>query len=913
MVIHMGKTRWKNMIRNVRESLNRFLSIVFIVALGSGFMAGLAAASPDMYDSADSYIRQYRLYDLDIRSTVGLTEGDLENLGAEDQIDCILGARVFDMVLHEAGGSDFTSRVYGFLDENGGSDMNCLRLTEGRLPTAPGECLAESVFGRYTGEEIHVGDILTLEEDSTGDGTIRDIMTDTSLTVVGLCRSPMCISVEGDPSGTGSGTINLNVYVQQDFFTCDYYTDAYLLIKDAEQMNTFGDAYSEYIDSVIEVLKPLGMKLVSDRIGILTEDAKAQTDELEMIISEMEDVSEVKENLDSDLSVRLEMNAITKDALPSLSGLLEHTQQLLIDSSGSGQDQTLPYVLLKEKLEDAEKQTELLRQGSWIYRTRDDLAGFDSYSNNVGKVSALAKIFPVFFFIVALLVALTTMTRLVEERRLQIGTLKALGYSNGQILSEYLLFSLSASVLGCILGFTVGFRVFPLAINAAYSMMYFLPSMSAPIRWEIVSWVAPVTILSILLAALWSCWNEFRSVPAALMVPRSPAPGKRIWLEHIGVVWRKLPFTYKVTFRNLFRYKKRFIMTMIGVAGCSALLLTGFGVRDSVNDIVDKQFGELYQYDLMYVLDREDSIRTDDELSGILNDRDRIRSFLLSAQETGKIYFGKDRQELTLFVPEDPDLFPSFTVLRDRSSHEEYSLAGDSVILTEKMCEEMKIRPGDTVLLEDSDGHQKEVSVSAIAENYVSSFAYMTRECYVTLFQHAPDFTTLLCISEQDDSSAILSDPHVLFGRSVSSLKESFSDSIRSINGVIAVLILAAGLLCIVVLYNLINVNICERRKELATLRVLGFYKKETRSYIFRETNILSFLGSLAGLLIGIWLHGFVVRTVEVNHIMFGREIKPLSFVIALAISVVFTLIVNVIMRKSVNNTDMVEAMKAND
>ena len=908
------------MIRNIRESLNRFLSIMFIVALGAGFMAGLAAASPDMYDAADTYIRQYRLFDLDIRSTVGLSQDDLGSLETQEQVDSVLGGRVCDMVLHEACGSDFTSRVYGFLDISGESEINCLRLTEGRLPSAPGECVAESVFGRYTGEEIHVGDILTLEEGDADYDTLSQMMKDTSLKVVGLCRSPMCISVEGDASTAGSGTINLNVYVQQDFFTCDYYTDAYLLLNDTEQMNTFSEAYSDHIAAVTETLKPLGTKLVSDRIGILTEDAMSQIDALKLLVEELESVSVIEEELDKDLAIRLEMNSATADLLPSLSEVLEHTQQLhtVPDSSENVQDD--PYSLLKERLEDAEKQADQLQQGSWIYRTRDDLAGFDSYSNNVGKVSALAKIFPVFFFIVALLVALTTMTCLVEERRLQIGTLKALGYSNAQILSEYLLFSLSASVLGCIIGFAAGFRVFPLAINSAYSMMYFLPSMSAPIRWDIVSWVAPVTICSILLAALWSCWNEFRSVPAALMVPRSPAPGKRIWLEHIGFIWHRLSFTYKVTFRNLFRYKKRFIMTMIGVAGCSALLLTGFGIRDSVNDIVDKQFGELYQYDLMFVLDREDSCLKDADLAALLNDRQMIRSYMLSSQETGKIYFGKNRQELTLFVPENPDLFPEFTVLRSRTTHETYALSQDSVILTEKLCEEMKIHPGDTVLLEDADGHQMNVTVSAVAENYVSSFAYMTPECYEALFHHSPEFTSLLCISaqdpasyEKDPASEILSDPHVLFGRSVSSLKDSFSDSIKSINGVIAVLILAAGLLCIVVLYNLINVNICERRKELATLRVLGFYKKETRTYIFRETNILSFLGSLAGLVIGIWLHGFVVRTVEVNHIMFGREISPLSYVIALAISVVFTLIVNLIMRRSVNSTDMVEAMKAND
>ena len=361
-------------------------------------------------------------------------------------------------------------------------------------------------------------------------------------------------------------------------------------------------------------------------------------------------------------------------------------------------------------------------------------------------------------------------------------------------------------------------------------------------------------------------------------------------------------------------------MTIIGVAGCSALLLTGFGVRDSVNDIVDKQFGELYTYDLVFILNQEDVFYKDTSLVSLVEDENRISFYMLCLQETGKIYFQNEKQDLTICVPENNDLFPEFTELRNRFTHEHYPLTDDGVVLTEKMCEEMKIHVGDTVILEDSQGRQREASVTAITENYVYSFAYMTPEYYEELFRHTPSFTTLLCkqspsseLTDKEITSAFLEDQHVLYGRSVNSLKESFDDSIRSINGVIYVLIIAAGLLCIVVLYNLINVNICERRKELATLRVLGFYKKETRNYIFRETNILSFLGAVVGLIVGIWLHGFVIRTVEVNHIIFGREIRPVSFLIALGISVIFTMIVNLIMRHSINSTDMVEAMKAND
>lgn len=925
----MKITRIKNIARGIKNSLNRFISIMFIVALGAGFMSGLAAASPDMYDTADEYIDDYSLYDIDVKSTIGLTEDDLESIESLDRTEVAQGAVVFDMVLNQADGSDFTSRVYGILDDASDTEINKLNLIEGRLPENDSECIIESVFGKYSGEGVSIGDKLTLSEANTNYDTLEGYMADTTLTVVGICQSPLCISIEGDSSNIGSGTINLNVYTRRSAFTCDFYTDIFMTVSGALELNTFEDEYNDLISDVTDEIKSISDERVALRANDLKSSAQDTIDELTELIDTISSVADIQNVQSDDLTVRKQQNREVSDILTASGSSLADTisDETALQTPDSYESAAELLSRLEDQLDEANDYLDSIDDSAWMIRTRDDLTGYNSYSSNVGKVSALAKIFPVFFFVVALLVALTTMSRLIEEKRLQIGTLKALGYSNGQIIFEYMLFSISASVLGCILGFGVGFRIFPYAINSAYSMMYTLPAISTPIRWDIVAWVAPVTIVSILLATLWSCWSEFRSMPAILMLPKSPAPGKRIWLEHIGFIWRRMSFTHKVTARNLFRYKKRFIMTIIGVAGCSALLLTGFGIKDSVNDIIDKQYGQIDKYDLIFAMDEEDSLTNDESLNQTINDKDIISEYLSVSQETGKVYYGKEKQEINIFVPQDTEKFADFTTLRTRSGHDSIMLSDDSIVLTEKLCEEMGINIGDSVTLEDSEGHQATITVSAITENYVSSYAYLTPKTYTACFSSEPEYTNLLCkltAEENADSdtilelaneatSKIMASSHILYGRSVASLKDTFSDSIQSINGVIYVLIIAAGLLCIVVLYNLINVNICERRKELATLRVLGFYKSETQNYIFRETNILSFLGALVGLVLGIWLHSVVVKTIEVNHIMFGREIKPLSYIIALAISVVFTLLVDLIMKRPINKTDMVEAMKAND
>lgn len=910
MVTAVKKTRAKNIFRGIRGSLNRFLSILFIVALGSGFMAGLAATSPDMYATADRYMDEYNWYDLDIKSTLGFSNDDLLAIRAENGIVYAQGARVVDTVLKASDDEAYTSRVFGILDKNGNTVINRVRLKEGRMPENDDECVIQPVSGRYFAGNLKIGDELSV----SADGARSD-----RLKIVGFVESPMCISLISEPSSVGTGKITLDIYVHTDFFEYDYFTDVFVMLEGAKALDTFGDEYSCLSSDHTEALKQLAGGRLAIRETELKNGIETQIEQLEAVRNALNEAGAAGSALSKDTVTRLKENAVVISAIsqsdPALAKLLGDTQTAVYDALKSTEPPDESGI---KKLEDAiavlrEKITEI-DGGAWLVRTRDDSAGYSSYDSNVGKVAALSKIFPVFFFMVALLVALTTMTRLVEENRTQIGTLKALGFSNVEILGEYMFYSLLSSALGCILGFSVGFRLFPKAISSAYAMMFTLPEVTTSVRHDIVLWVAPVTVGSILLATLWACWSEFRACPAKLMQPKAPAAGKRIWLEHLPFIWKRLSFTHKVTCRNLFRYKKRFFMTVIGVAGCSALLVTGFGLRDSINDIVNKQFGEIYLYQMNVLTDGE---MLSDDLVNYLDDKEVFDGWLPYSDESGKVMANGKSESANIEVPSDVSDFGSFISLRNRKTKEKLTLSDDGAVLTEKLCETLGVTVGDSVTLQNSDGREAEMKVIGITENYLTSFAYVAPGGYANAFGKSADFRHLLCsvgnAATDAASEKLLGFDNVLYVNASQSLKDNFADSIKSIDGVIFVLILSAGLLCMVVLYNLTNVNICERRKELATIRVLGFHPGEVSRYIFRETDALSFIGSAAGLFAGIWLHSFVVRTVEVDQVMFGRSIYPLSFVFALAISLLFTFIVDLIMRKQIRSVDMVEAMKSND
>lgn len=572
----------------------------------------------------------------------------------------------------------------------------------------------------------------------------------------------------------------------------------------------------------------------------------------------------------------------------------------------------------EEKLNDAEQEITELEEGEWYVFTREDNAGYASYTSNAEKIGAIATVFPAFFFLVAALVALTTMTRMVEEERGQIGTMKALGYSSVQIAAKYLIYAMLASLFGSVVGLLIGMRLFPYIIINAYNILYDIPKAVTPFIPLYALGASVTAVCCTLLATLSACWAVLREAPARLMLPKAPKAGKRVFLEYITPLWSRLKFTQKVTARNLIRYKKRFFMTVLGIAGCTALLVTGFGVKDSVSHIVSLQYDELSQYELMVILKDADALQSV-KMQEILHDESRITDALPVLQSEGKIVpkAGNPKDTITIFVPEETAALPDYFTFRHRTDHAAIAFDEKSVVITEKLSERHGLKIGDLITVRNQDEVEASFTVTEICENYVGHTVYLPPAAYEAAFGAAVEPNMLLCklpeteLDEKALSTKLLDCPDIAALRFTNELSESFGNSIKSIDSIILVLIISAGALAFVVLYNLTNINISERIKEIATIKVLGFYDAEISAYIYRENIVLTLFGTAAGLVLGVFLHQFVIHTAEIDRLMFGRTVFPLSYVWSALLTVLFSLLVNLVMHRKLKKISMVESMKA--
>lgn len=576
----------------------------------------------------------------------------------------------------------------------------------------------------------------------------------------------------------------------------------------------------------------------------------------------------------------------------------------------------------QKKLDDAEDEIKKLELPEWYILDRHSNLSFESFMSNAQKVEAIAQVFPIFFFLVAALVALTSMTRMVEEERTQIGTLKALGYSKSSIASKYLLYAGLASILGSIIGLLVGFKLFPIVIWNAYEMMYSLPPLITQfnVKYALIS--SLTAIFCTLGATLSACYSTLMECPARLMLPRAPKAGKRVFLEYITPIWKRMKFTHKVTARNLIRYKKRFFMTVVGISGCTALLVTGFGLRDSIGDIISKQFNDIFKYNLIVSLKNKDALVDSPNLYDKVSDTNVITGYTVIHQESAKATGDKNKTsvEISLTSIEDESKLKEFITLQDRKTKEPVEFNEETVIITEKLAERLELNVGDKINLEISDNKKASFTIAGITENYVTGYAYIPDTIYEQAYNKKPNFNLLIgkvpnaTEKIRDEiSTELLKDDKVNAVSFTDVLQEDFSDLLSKIDYIVIVLIVSAGLLAFIVLYNLTNINITERQKEIATIKVLGFYDREVSGYVFRETIILSIIGTIAGLILGIFLHAFVVKTAEVDAIMFGRTIYPLSYIFSALLTMFFSILVNLVMMKKLRNIDMVESMKANE
>ena len=833
----MNALTLKNLLREIKRTFTKFLSIFAICALGVAFFAGIRATSPDMKEAGDRLYNTYNLSDISVISTSGLTADNIRDLESIEGIRAVRASLFVDAMARGTGEKEKNLRLYSMpiklkseyaplidlipdygIDTSPEYEMNGVEIVSGRMPLNDTETALDYTLEGSLVKQL--GDEITL---TTSGGTVM-------LRVVGFIRSPMYISMfERGTSSIGNGTSDGFAYAS-------------------------GNAISS-LGTKLPVMSLLNTYYTRADIVISgKEGLSAYSDEYEALVNEVTD--------------RIEDYASTQS-------------------------------------------------GTWYIQDRSGNPGYSDYSENTDRIAAVGDVFPLIFFIVAALVCLTTMTRMVEEQRIEMGTMKALGYGGWQIAMKYAVYAMSACISGGVVGAIIGFKLFPYVIMKGYSIMYYLGKLETPYRADIAFMAIAAMAVCTAAATFSACYASLKEVPATLMRPKAPKAGRRVLLEKIPFIWKKLSFTSKVTVRNLFRYKKRFFMSVIGIAGSGALLVTAFGLNDSIFGIIEKQFGDIWQMDVQAYVYEAMPLADMQELLGKNPANDDFDSvmFCLDSQMECK-NGGRSQSGVHLLGVESAESMAGRINLHNGGAP--VTLDDSGVVVTAKLAETLSIKAGDEINMR-TGGEDHFMRVIGIADNYVYHYVYITAAYYETVFGKAMQYNGFMgnlkdgLTDETMDamSTQLLSDSRMYTVRTIGSIYDSVWDSLSILNYVVLVLILGSGMLTFVVMLNLTNINIGERMRELATLRVLGFYDKEMYAYIFRENNALSVIGAFVGLLFGKIMHLFVIRTCEVDMVMFVRSAKPLSYVYAFALTIAFSLIVNLLMRPKVRAIDMVESLKS--
>ena len=833
----MNALTLKNLLREIKRTFTKFLSIFAICALGVAFFAGIRATSPDMKEAGDRLYNTYNLSDISVISTSGLTADNIRDLESIEGIQAVRASLFVDAMARGTGEKEKNLRLYSMpiklkseyaplidlipdygIDTSPEYEMNGVEIVSGRMPLNDTEIALDNTLEGSLVKQL--GDEITL---TTSGGTV-------TLRVVGFIRSPMYISMfERGTSSIGNGTSDGFAYAS-------------------------GNAISS-LGTKLPVMSLLNTYYTRADIVISgKEGLSAYSDEYEALVNEVTD--------------RIEDYASTQS-------------------------------------------------GTWYIQDRSGNPGYSDYSENTDRIAAVGDVFPLIFFIVAALVCLTTMTRMVEEQRIEMGTMKALGYGGWQIAMKYAAYAMSACISGGVVGAIIGFKLFPYVIMKGYSIMYYLGKLETPYRADIAFMAIAAMAVCTAAATFSACYASLKEVPATLMRPKAPKAGRRVLLEKIPFIWKKLSFTSKVTVRNLFRYKKRFFMSVIGIAGSGALLVTAFGLNDSIFGIIEKQFGDIWQMDVQAYVYEAMPLADMQELLGKNPANDDFDSvmFCLDSQMECK-NGGRSQSGVHLLGVESAGSMAGRVNLHNGGAP--VTLDDSGVVVTAKLAETLSIKAGDEINMR-TGGEDHLMRVIGVADNYVYHYVYITAAYYETVFGKAMQYNGFMgnlkdgLTDETMDamSTQLLSDSRMYTVRTIGSIYASVWDSLSILNYVVLVLILGSGMLTFVVMLNLTNINIGERMRELATLRVLGFYDKEMYAYIFRENNALSVIGAFVGLLFGKIMHLFVIRTCEVDMVMFVRSAKPLSYVYAFALTIVFSLIVNLLMRPKVRAIDMVESLKS--
>lgn len=1032
----MKSTIWKSTIREIKQSLGRFLAILAIVALGVGFFAGLKVTKSAMVETTQQYLDENQFYDYRLLSTTGFTEEDAAFFREQEEVRYAQGDVTLDVLCKSDGRNESVIRVHSMPQQ-----INQITLISGRMPQNGEECVVDSsLYG-----ESQIGKKITLSENNEE----KDLKNFAyrEYTIVGIVQSSYYIQFERGNTSLGNGRVNGFIYLLPEGFAVDYDTE--IFIKFNQDFPLYSTEYDSYMENKDAVWEDMVQEAAGQRYQIIRADssakladakeeyeeerakaekeladAKAELDDAAVQIADgTEQLSKAKGKLESgretletkeaefaqaEQTVREKETQLDQAQIALGLGFAEGLKQLggttdnqsgedlvgslsqlgqqgaaiseagtqITDAQKQISDGKVQLEAARQKLESGRNAIEKARQEltdgetelsekelelrdakaayeegmqkyekayhDFLTQTRDaeqeiadaeetlaELEPPDSYvlgrDTNVGYVcfesdsnivEGIANVFPVFFFLVAALVCITTMNRMVEEQRTQIGVLKALGYRESTIMSKYMFYSGSAAVLGCLFGFFGGTYLFPKVIWFTYGMMYKVDSLLYIFDWQLAL-ISLLVSLACSVGTTWlSCQYELSVVAAELMRPKAPKAGKRVILEYLPFVWKRLKFLQKVSVRNIFRYKKRFFMMVIGISGCTALLVTGFGIRDSIANVAIQQFGEIQIYDIGVAYSNPVDSDTDAALKKLTEDSIEDYTFVLEKtvdMETD----GQIKSVNLVVVDEKTDISPFLDLHTKAQEPIAYPGKGEAVI-SYKVAETYGVHKGDTIELWDEDRNVITVTISGISQNFVYNYVYLSSDTYEEQMGAAPEYKTAYVNAEEGAdvhllSAALMNQEQVAAVTVNQDTMERFTGMMKSLNLIVVVVILCAAGLAFIVLYNLTNINITERVREVATIKVLGFYKKETSAYIFRENTVLTLIGAMVGLVLGHFLHQFVMNEINVDMVAFDIHVKPFSFVYSVLLTLAFAWFVNRMMEKKIERISMTESLKSVD
>ena len=801
----------KNTIRKLKHSFGRYFSLLIIVLIGIGFYAGIQSSVPSIKRIQNDYYENTNLMDLTVRSTLGLTDEDVNALKKLDTVsDAIPSYSAYILNGEEA------IKVHAITE-----NINQYELISGRKPKNDNECLADSAFYK-------VGDTIKITSDESAFKTKE-------FKVVGTIISPLYTGTNYGYTNIGNGKLHSYIYVPKTAFNLDTYTEIYITGKKTEDDIPYSKAYDDFLDEL--------------------------TNEVESIQSEREEarLTEVKDTLIKSAMLTGNTNAEMTD----------------LDSS-------------------------------WYITGRNaEVTGYNTLENQYFQVTTIATIIPLIFVSIVFLMTSNTMTRMITEERTEMGTFSSLGISNARITLNYLGYVLSGTIIGAIIGYLIGTIFIPPLV---YNIFQFhIPDLEYYFDINLFTGCLLVAITLMTIVTVWNCRKSLKEKPANLLRPESPKSGKAIFLEKIKFFWSKLSFSSKITTRNIFRYKKRVFMTLIGSAGCTCLIFLGFALKDSVNGVGDRQYGEIFKYDNMIILNN--NVKTIEDT----NIKDMIKNPLLFNQYSNDLTYDEDETlSAYILIPNDINTFKNYFNLLDYKTGKTLKLNNEGVIITPKIADKLDLKVGDNLTIQSINGKEKKVKIEGIAENYISNYIYISKTLYENLFNEEVTYNMIASDNNKKTKAKdILNSGNVMTVNFSDDLMETANKEVKGLNNIVVLIVVVSSMLALTVLYNLTSINISERQREIATLKVLGFNGRESNEYIYRETLVIVIIGIIVGLIIAVPLHRVITGFIEGDDMMFLKNVNALSFVYASVLTLVFALIMQVVTYFKLRKVDMIESLKS--